>query len=119
VKLTVRKWIDLLESYSGREATLKDGSTVALAAHDDYNEDFEYPLLSVYATVDGNTVGSLLFDPEGHWVRGVDVRQNYRRLGVATAMYDYLEHIVGTVKASPHLEPDGEAFWAARRSRKK
>lgn len=113
----MRQWIDLLED---KTFPLKDGKMISLSHHyTDGGEDREdEPYISVLARLDGDIIGSCLYDPEDEIVRGVTVDEPYRRLGVATAIYDYLVGLYFPVQPSYNQEPDGEAFWADRKNKK-
>jgi GNAT superfamily N-acetyltransferase len=116
------------ERPEGSAFKLKDGRTVYLhhfvepledAPIEDENgntvEVDERTALVVYAESDGQTIGKLAFDLQLDFVRGVDVDEKYRRLGVATALYDHLEGVLGyETYPSNNLAPDGVKFWAAR-----
>lgn len=121
----MRDWINIIvnESWTPTEyppatKTLKDGRSIIVQAYEEMSEDHdeERVFINVYAQLDGKTIGSMLFDNEDQHVRGVSVNEKFRRLGVATALYDYLDGIMGyPIRPSQYLEPDGEAFWANRR----
>ena len=107
----MREFMNLLESFK-----TKDGRPIRVW-HEENTEytDIGYdPNWDVYASVDGKTVGSGWFTDD-HFC-GVQVSERFRRLGVATALYDYMEGLGYYVRPSPNgQEPDGEAFWAARK----
>jgi len=49
------------------------------------------------------------------WVLDIEVDEGYRRRRIATALYDYIESVIGhPLKPSPALQPDGRAFWDFR-----
>ncbi len=112
----MRHWVTLFED---KKFTLKGGEMLTLKHFEENLEDYDedYIVIHVYAeTEDGTCVGSLAYDTEDEHVRGVEVRAEFRRKGVATALYDYLEDDVLHYKISPshYLEPDGVAFWNSR-----
>jgi ribosomal protein S18 acetylase RimI-like enzyme len=71
----------------------------------------------VRAYIDGKVAGSAEFasdDPDGeHGFYAIDVGVNpaYRRLGVATAMYDAATEKFGDVIPSKYQTDDARAFW--------
>lgn len=105
--------MNLTESASRFVARLKDGREIHLDHVEDNEDDLE--CLGVYAVLDGVTIGSGKYDVDEGCFRGVDVRKEFRRLGVATAMYDYVKNMGFSVRPSPYLEPDGQAFWSTRK----
>jgi len=80
----------------------------------EFQQEEDDPIICIYATIDGETVGHGNFDPNEGYFRGVETIREYRRNGVATAMYDYLDSLGLRPRASDHQEPDGVAFWNAR-----
>ncbi len=125
----MRNWITLCENsltprFPESTATLKDGSVVELSAEetteplgDPDEDDFGETFLHVYAKVNGHTIGSAQIPYEDSAFRGIVVDEDFRRLGVATALYNYAEKLFGfKLTPSDTLEPDGEAFWKARMS---
>lgn len=74
----------------------------------------------VNAYIDGKQVGSAEFasdDPEGEsdfYALSVGVKPEYRRMGVATAMYDAAEERFGEIIPSEHQTDDARAFWQSR-----
>lgn len=123
----MRNWITLCENsltprFPESTATLKDGSVVELSADetteplgDPDEDDFGETFLHVYAKINGHTIGSAQIPYEDSAFRGLAVDDDFRRLGVATALYDYAEKLLGyKLRPSDNLEPDGEAFWKAR-----
>ena len=99
-----------------QEAALRDGTPYEVWHEDAEDSTEDYPVLNVYVKVDGRVVGSCCFDVTSGHVRGVDVSADYRRKGIATVIYDYLEKtLYHDVEPSYYLEPDGVAFWKARR----
>ncbi len=110
--------MNLVESV--KEFKTKDGRPIRVwyEEHDPDNEEGSIivydPNWDVYAEVDGKVVGSGWFTDD-HFC-GVHVSEKYRRLGIATALYDYMDVLGYYVQPSPNgQEPDGEAFWAARK----
>ena len=113
----MREFISIVEKIDLiNESTTKDGREIHVW-HEETTQhaDLDYdPNWDVYAAIDGKVVGSGWFTDD-HF-NGVDVNENYRRLGVASAIYDYVESLGFHVRPSPNgQEPDGEAFWAARK----
>lgn len=100
--------------------TTKDGRPIKIW-HEEHDEDNEEgaliiydPNWDVYAEVDGKVVGSGWFTDD-HF-SGIQVSEAYRRMGIATALYDYVESLGCYVRPSPNgQEPDGAAFWDARK----
>ena len=69
----------------------------------------------------GVRVGVAYFGESDGMIRAGDteVEPAYRRMGVATGMYDYLEKVTGReVGPAPVLSADARAFWEARRESK-
>jgi len=75
---------------------------------------------NVYAFIDGKRVGHAEFasdDPEGmggFYAVSVGVNPEYRRMGVATAMYDAAEEKFGEIIPSESQTDDARAFWRSR-----
>ena len=70
----------------------------------------------VMAYIDGKLAGKAEFanDDEhgGFYAIDTGVKPEYRRMGVATAMYDSaMEHFDGEVVPSHYQTPDAKAFW--------
>jgi GNAT superfamily N-acetyltransferase len=102
----MRQWIDLFEQQ------------VRITHFEPEESTRDYPVFEVFAVIDGKQVGRLTFDVGSNHVRGVEVDADYRRQGIATALYDYVENELGYhITPSKYLEPDGQKFWAARRLR--
>ena len=96
----------------------KDGRPIQIRHFRDDEESTDYTdITNVYATVDGNCVGSGKYDEKENSFRGIDVDSEYRRQGIATAIYDYLVSLGYFVRPSSSLSPDGELFWANRRGK--
>lgn len=113
----MRQWMNLFE---GKQFLTKDGRPITINHFVDDEESTDYyEIIDVYAQVDGDTVGSGKFDTDEGSFRGIHVDDDFRRQGIATAIYDYVENYIGYVRPSQHLEPDGELFWAARRRKLK
>lgn len=75
----------------------------------------ENPMINVYLWVGDDLAGSGLFMPEESYFYGIDVDTKYRRLGVASAIYDYVEKkLYYRVVPSGSLKPDGISFWKNR-----
>ena len=72
---------------------------------------------TVKAYIDGKFAGSAEFasdDPEGRYgfyAVDVSVLPQYRRMGVATAMYDAATEKFGEIIPSEHQTDDARAFW--------
>lgn len=72
---------------------------------------------TVDAYIDGKRVGSAEFasdDPEGRYgfyAVSVGVDPAYRRMGVATAMYNAAQEKFGDIIPSEHQTDDARAFW--------
>lgn len=103
------------------ESTTKDGRKIDV--RHELNTDMtdpdmdDEPYWSVFASVDGVTVGSGWFH-EDHF-GGVHVNDDFRRQGIATAMYDYMVGLGYDVRPDTNgQEPDGEAFWNDRKARR-
>ncbi|MGF6440686.1 GNAT family N-acetyltransferase [Paraburkholderia youngii] len=78
--------------------------------------------LTVTALRDGQLVGYLIVSPmqtDGAILAGdVGVRKEFRRQGIATAMYDFAEAVMQSrfLPCTPH-SPYAEAFWSDRQRR--
>lgn len=120
----MRKWINLVEgslSFPSKTVTLKNGTTAIISGNETSEPiggtDEEDLFLNVYATIGEKCVGSAKIPYDDNSWRGLSVSDSFRRIGVASAMYDYAEKILGyTLKPSDGLEPDGQRFWKARLS---
>jgi GNAT superfamily N-acetyltransferase len=66
----------------------------------------------------GNRIASAKLSGQDHYVSDVDVQKEFRRKGVATKLYDFIEkHSGKPLKPSPmHQTPDGKALWKKRQS---
>ncbi len=73
-----------------------------------------YEIIDVTASINGKIIGWGKYSSDEMSFRGIEVRKEYRRLGIASAMYDYMTDKGYYVRSSDHLEPDGEAFWNNR-----
>lgn len=117
----MRKWIDLCEARAFPDSVgkLKDGRDVVFKIEHSYGgeepDDEREPYLDITIYLDGKSIGGGLFDQEDNCFRGVSVKDEFRRLGAATAMYDYMDRLGYFPRPSSDLEPDGQAFWKARR----
>jgi hypothetical protein len=120
----IRHYIDLVESagregadddrrWQPREIALKDGRTTVIHAFDDWEEN----CITVYATIGDVTVAEGKFDPERNYFRGIEVSPTFRRIGLATAIYDYIDSQGYHIQPSNNVQPDGQKFWASRRNR--
>ncbi len=78
-------------------------------------EDGEFNMYVVVARVGGEFAGSAEFIvTDGYLLpNNVEVKEEYRRQGIATKMYVYAEQVSG-LKAQPHSiqSPQGRALWA-------
>jgi hypothetical protein len=106
---------------------LKTGETLFIETrpnwrHDDIRfPDYDGTVTLVRAVMDGNKqVGSADFyhyegDSYGN-VEQIAVNADQRRKGVATVMYDHVQHVLG-MRAEPSnfMNPDGREFWNNRR----
>lgn len=75
------------------------------------------PILDLYAYLGDEYAGDLhlVQEPEGWVSYGVNVLPAHQRKGVATALYNYAEKLLGvTLKPSSSQTDDGKAFWANR-----
>jgi GNAT superfamily N-acetyltransferase/phospholipid N-methyltransferase len=70
---------------------------------------------------DGEVVGDLFFSfDEGKLYGSVEVREDSRRQGIATMMYDFASEIEGVeINPSEGHTDDAAAFWADRKAKKK
>ncbi len=78
------------------------------------------PALAVDAYFNNEFIGDLfvVHEPDGWVAYGVNVYPEHRRRGVATAMYDYAEELLGVkLRQSTSQTDDGKAFWAHRMKR--
>ena len=101
----------LLEGHPSQSVVLKDGREAVVHSFADYEE----ACLSVYVTIGPDSVAEAKFDPFRGYFRGVEVQAAYRRLGIASAMYSYIEQAGYQVSPSNNVQPDGERFWAGRK----
>ncbi len=92
---------------------LKDGREFVITDFDDSHDGLD--VMGVVARLDGAEIGFAAYDRDNGFVRTVEVEKDFRRMGVATALYDYIENLGYDVKPSPAVEPDGWRFWEARR----
>lgn len=99
-----------------RDPVLKDGTVIEIHHFEDFPESVPaYQVFVISASLDGEEIASGRFDVVSGHFRGIEVSEPYRRLGVASAIYDYVEQVMGfTVTPSGHLEPDGQSFWNNR-----
>lgn len=93
--------------------------------------DTEFIIYSVYYKFDNRNklIGKAYIRPGDNFVSIVEINKDYRRQGVNTFLYDYIEKDLGIklqpVKVGIHIddfvlvqEPDGKAFWENRLKRK-
>lgn len=66
----------------------------------------------------GRKIASAKLSGQDHYVSDVNVEPEYRRRGVSSKLYDFIEkHSGKRLKPSPmHQTPDGKAFWKGRNS---
>ncbi len=57
------------------------------------------------ACLDGPSEGS---------IRQIFVEEGFRRLGIATCIYDFVESVIGRLHPSSELDETGALFWEAR-----
>lgn len=109
------RYRDLMEAEQPYTVRLKDGREITV----NHLENFEDGLhcFEVFATLDGEMVGDGKYDVDRGEFRGIEVERSFRRLGIASAIYDYVEQLGYDVKPSPYLQPDGVALWTARYKR--
>jgi ribosomal protein S18 acetylase RimI-like enzyme len=75
---------------------------------------------SVHAYINNQHAGTVEFasdDPDGNggfYAIDASVAPEFRRMGVATAMYDSAEERLGELIPSEHQTADAKAFWKAR-----
>lgn len=70
----------------------------------------------------GKTVGFanlMLEDEASGYVDDLWVEQSWRRLGIATAIYNHIEEAGITLRPSDHLDIDGALFWEDRLRKKR
>jgi Acetyltransferase (GNAT) family len=96
-----------------QEFLLKNGNTVVVHSFNDFEEN----CLSVYATVDGELVAEGKFDPERQYFRGIEVKSEFRRQGIASAIYTYITDAGYEIRPSNNVLPDGLMFWATWNNR--
>lgn len=96
-------------------ARLKDGREITIKSLESFDDGLH--CLEIFAEIGDELVGDGKYDMDRGEFRGIEVPKPFRRLGVATAIYDYVENLGMNVKPSPYLQPDGVKFWD-NRSRK-
>lgn len=86
-----------------------------------YNPEYEGHGTIIAVSKDGKIVGDTFYGPwngrrSANALEGaVEVHPDYRRQGVASAMYDKIEAMTGLkMKAAPTHTPLAEAFWESR-----
>ena len=108
-----------------KEVAIKGGRKLLLKIED---ESRWWPnRFWINAHLDGQKVGRIEVDDAGYgdymMVTNADVDYDFRRLGIATAMYDFAEKISGkelvpyesSSRAEEPMSDDSKAFWHARR----
>ena len=73
-----------------------------------------YEIIDVTAEINGKIVAWGKYSSDENSFRGIEVKKEYRRMGIASAIYDYMKDKGYYVRPSDNLEPDGEAFWKNR-----
>ena len=65
----------------------------------------------------GNKIASAKLSGQDHYVTDVDVKPEFRRKGVASKLYDFIEkHSGKKLKPSPMYQTgEGKAFWKNRK----
>lgn len=111
----MRHWINLITESMSEPVLLKDGSKVILKSWEDDPEG----LVHVWIEQNGEEIGSGTYNPETESFTSIEVHADYRRNGVATAIYDFIEGCGYHIKPSNAVQPDGWAFWNARDGLKK
>lgn len=120
----MRQFINIVEKAEAtllvKQATLKDGTQATVRVD---SSDLE-GCVEVELTVDGQHIGSGSFGENdwdgspGEWsAMSMHVDGAWKRKGVATAMYDAVEEVVGKVVPEPRFHKRSEeanAFWRAR-----
>jgi GNAT superfamily N-acetyltransferase len=91
---------------------LKNGQKLIVKAMESFDDGLH--VLEIFAAIGGDVIGDGKYDMETGQFRGIEVDKEYRRLGIATAIYGYVEALGLDVIPSPHLQPDGERFWQDR-----
>lgn len=94
------------------EFSLKDGRMAVIQAFDDNDNEGS---VTVYVTVDSVTVAEGKYDPDRGYFRDIKVDEAFRRQGIATTIYDYIENQGFVVKPSNNVQADGVKFWNTRR----
>lgn len=107
-----------------RSASLKDGSEIALEAYRWHPDLTRFPgeektKVILFRALSGNKLIGYaefyLYGDQSGSVEDVHVEPEYRRVGVATAIYDFIESVGLHVEPSKNrMEPDGRAFWKGR-----
>lgn len=110
----MRQWINIInENYASRTkkvVLLKDGSKAEVRMWEGDPEG----RIHLWVERDGVELGSGSYDPEAESFVSIDTLPTYRRIGVATAIYDFLASHGYPIKPSIAVQPDGWAFWNAR-----
>lgn len=107
--------VALEHAFRGRDFTniFESGQNDLTISHFDDSDD-GLNCISVHATLDGKFVGEGKFDIDGGFFRNIEILPEYRRMGVASAIYDYVESLGHSIQPSPLLTADGAAFWKKR-----
>lgn len=113
----MRQFIDIINEIQLLEtkSTLSNGAVIDLTQTDfEQNEDYEEIVsFSILASISNEIVGRARYHNGS--VIDVKVNDDYRRLGIASAIYDYIEKLGYDVESSGDLTSDGKAFWDNRR----
>jgi ribosomal protein S18 acetylase RimI-like enzyme len=91
----------------GRSSVTEDSEQQKIEVEIDGTEFIGY--------VNGDPVGSAVFtydsDRKGWYSEATDVDPEYRRMGVATAIYNAAKEKLGRIIPSDDMTPDAEALW--------
>lgn len=77
----------------------------------DHEHSPKHKMVNVYAAIDGKTVGHGVYSTEHEEMRHVEVHPDYRRRGVATAIYKHLHKHGWKTKPSGTLTSQGKKMW--------
>ncbi len=107
----MRKYIDLIESMSEKSYPVRGGEVlikVRLIGENRY---------LALAFINGEQVAIGEFQSDGSgggWMDEILVFPRFRRLGIASAIYDFFKDMGVRISKSNNVKPDGEAFWKSR-----
>jgi len=112
------------EEFSGREFYSKDGDKFDFEIYDGINGKIDNPeqrsnkdKLSLSVKREGQTVGTVSFwkDTDGkYYSNNIFINQNFRRKGIASALYKYAQEIGLEIKPSKIQTEMGEKFSQSR-----